>query len=267
MKSGRNWKKRYFVLEGHSLNYFKKPNGQLRGSLILEASSIARNSNVKPNAFEVKTSTAALYAYAPSENERDHWVQKLTTVILDLNMKPSDSSSHTTSSTAASSKPKAPPRNTTETTAVTSDLETYTFAVSGTSFQVTTNYKLIKPIGQGAYGVVISALNASTRKKVAIKKVTRAFEDTIDAKRILRELCLLRHFNHENIVSVNDIMRPSNATSFEDVYIVSELMETDLHRVIYSRQALTDEHVSLTKFLKCLNFYCLLIMIFFFVIS
>ena len=30
---------------------------------------------------------------------------------------------------------------------------------------------------------------------------------------------------------------------FDDIYIVSELMETDLHRVIYSRQVLTDEHV------------------------
>ena len=86
MKSGRNWKKRYFILQGNTLNYYKKPNGQLRGTLVLEASSIARNSNVKPNAFEVKTSTAALYAYAPSENERDHWVQNLTTVILDLNL-------------------------------------------------------------------------------------------------------------------------------------------------------------------------------------
>ena len=29
----------------------------------------------------------------------------------------------------------------------------------------------------------------------------------------------------------------------QDLYIVSELMETDLHRVIYSRQSLTEEHV------------------------
>lgn len=28
----------------------------------------------------------------------------------------------------------------------------------------------------------------------------------------------------------------------KDVYLVCELMETDLHRVIYSRQRLTDEH-------------------------
>ena len=34
----------------------------------------------------------------------------------------------------------------------------------------------------------------------------------------------------------------SNDTTPQDVYIISELMETDLHRVIYSRQRLTDEH-------------------------
>lgn len=40
-----------------------------------------------------------------------------------------------------------------------------------------------------------------------------------------------------------DICRPRDVVHYEDVYIVSELMETDLHRVIYSKQSLTDEHV------------------------
>jgi hypothetical protein len=35
--------------------------------------------------------------------------------------------------------------------------------------------------------------------QVAIKKVSNAFQDLIDAKRILREMKLLRHFNHENV--------------------------------------------------------------------
>ncbi len=29
----------------------------------------------------------------------------------------------------------------------------------------------------------------------------------------------------------------------QDVYIISELMETDLHRIIYSRQELSDDHI------------------------
>ena len=44
------------------------------------------------------------------------------------------------------------------------------------------------------------------------------------------------------LAQVLDIQAPARA-DFEDVYIISELMDTDLHRVIYSRQKLTDDHV------------------------
>lgn len=45
------------------------------------------------------------------------------------------------------------------------------------------------------------------------------------------------------IIGIRDIMRPTSVSGFEDVYIVSDLMETDLHRIIYSKQDLTDDHV------------------------
>jgi serine/threonine protein kinase len=76
---------------------------------------------------------------------------------------------------------------------------THSFVVSGTRFDVAEHYKLIKPIGHGAYGVVVSANDEKNKDKVAIKKVPRAFDDLIDAKRILREIKLLRHFDHENV--------------------------------------------------------------------
>lgn len=75
---------------------------------------------------------------------------------------------------------------------------TYTFWIRS-FIQVDAKYELIKPIGHGAYGVVISALNTETGQKVAIKKITRAFDDLVDAKRILREITLLRKFDHENV--------------------------------------------------------------------
>jgi mitogen-activated protein kinase 1/3 len=59
---------------------------------------------------------------------------------------------------------------------------------------------LIRPIGHGAYGVVIYALDKETGQKVAIKKISRAFEDPIDAKRILREIKLMKRFSHENVM-------------------------------------------------------------------
>jgi len=44
------------------------------------------------------------------------------------------------------------------------------------------------------------------------------------------------------IIAIDDILRPPSYSDFEDVYIVSELMDTDLHQIIGSPQALTDDH-------------------------
>jgi len=54
---------------------------------------------------------------------------------------------------------------------------------------------------------------------------------------------MLRFFDHENVISLYDVIKPDHRTGYNDIYIVTDLMETDLHRVIYSRQELTDEHI------------------------
>jgi serine/threonine protein kinase len=116
------------------------------------------------------------------------------------------------------------------------------FMVCGTRFDVDSRYQLIKPIGQGAYGVVCSATDSVGARKVAIKKISKAFEHLTDCKRTLREINILRHFDHENIIAIDDILRPPSYNEFEDVYLVTELMDTDLHQIIGSPQALTDDH-------------------------
>lgn len=81
-------------------------------------------------------------------------------------------------------------------------------------------------------------------KKIAIKKVTRAFDDPVDAKRILREIKLMRVFAHENVIRILDLVPPpATCEEFEDIYIVQDLMETDLHRIIYSKQPITIDHI------------------------
>ncbi|KRX09319.1 Protein kinase-like domain [Pseudocohnilembus persalinus] len=126
----------------------------------------------------------------------------------------------------------------------------------GHKFLIDEKYDITKIIGHGAYGVVASGNDTKKNVKVAIKKVTNAFEDLIDAKRILREIKLLKFFDHDNIIKLHDVLQPENRTGYEDIYIVTELMETDLHRVIYSRQELTDEHVQyfLYQLLRGLKF-------------
>ncbi|EOX90988.1 MAP kinase 7 isoform 1 [Theobroma cacao] len=69
-----------------------------------------------------------------------------------------------------------------------------------TLFEIDTKYVPIKPIGRGAYGIVCSSINRETNDKVAIKKINNVFENRVDALRTLRELKLLRHIRHENII-------------------------------------------------------------------
>jgi mitogen-activated protein kinase 1/3 len=123
--------------------------------------------------------------------------------------------------------------------------KTHSFEAGKHTFTVDTRYSLIRTVGSGAYGVVISAHDAKQSTNVAIKMVPRAFNDEIDAKRILREIKLLKHFHHENVVGILDMMPPvaTFLEDFHDVYIVADLMETDLHRIIYSKQKLSIDHV------------------------
>ena len=118
------------------------------------------------------------------------------------------------------------------------------FVVCGNLFEVKKKYVPIKPIGKGAYGIVCSAKDEKQNTKVAIKKITNAFENVVDAKRTLREIKLLSHLRHENVVPITDCMLPSKEEeyNFNDVYVMYELMDTDLHQIIRSDQPLTDDH-------------------------
>lgn len=108
-------------------------------------------------------------------------------------------------------------------------------------FRVPLHLDLVKKVGAGAYGLVASFENTKTSERIAIKKLTNAFEDLVDGRRILREIKLLRQLDHDNIIRILD-MFPPKSPDFQDIYIVTDLMETDLHKVIYSKQPLTEEH-------------------------
>lgn len=112
------------------------------------------------------------------------------------------------------------------------------------SFNVGSRYRVCDVIGEGAYGVVCSAIHRPTGLKVAIKKI-QPFEHQMFALRTLRELKLLRYWQEsevsENIISILDIVKPASLDAFNEVYLIQELMETDLHRVIRS-QKLSDDH-------------------------
>ncbi|KAJ8556090.1 hypothetical protein K7X08_022848 [Anisodus acutangulus] len=111
-----------------------------------------------------------------------------------------------------------------------------------TEYGEANRYKILEVIGKGSYGVVCAAIDTHTGEKVAIKKITDIFEHTSDAIRILREIKLLRLLRHPDIVDIKRIMLPPSKRDFKDIYVVFELMESDLHHVIKANDDLSHEH-------------------------
>jgi len=122
------------------------------------------------------------------------------------------------------------------------ELETCSYVVHGTKFEAPKRYTVLEPVGQGAYGVVCSAQDEEKQETVAIKKIENAFEHLTFAKRTLRELRILRHLRHENLIDIRNVFFNGKKENFEDIYVVSELMETDLASILKSSQPLSDDH-------------------------
>ncbi|GFP86234.1 mitogen-activated protein kinase 9 [Phtheirospermum japonicum] len=119
-----------------------------------------------------------------------------------------------------------------------SNLETEFF----TEYGEASRYQVQEVVGKGSYGVVGSAIDTHTGERVAIKKINDVFEHVSDATRILREIKLLRLLRHPDIVEIKHIMLPPSRREFQDIYVVFELMESDLHQVIKANDDLTPEH-------------------------
>lgn len=126
---------------------------------------------------------------------------------------------------------------------ITGDFKVYT--LNGTLFEIPSRYTLLKVLGMGAYGVACSCLDNVTGEKLAIKKCRDVFRDIEDGKRVLREIAMMRFFKHENLLSAITILPPlrRNFNEFNDVYVVTPLMDVDMNVVLRSRQVLEESHM------------------------
>ena len=326
-KSAMAWKLRYFVLRDARLQYFaKRGDTKVRGELELGEGARLVEYDKRPFAFQVRGAarrarSVLRLTLAPlrrrgarararsqvicdnqsitmsAEYEDDYWTWKRTIHALirardggdrrsSGSMKSPGSEGRKSPGSSGRKSPSKPGGRTSRSS------KAGAVEVAGHEFELPSRYSLVKSVGHGAYGVVVSAIEhersspgaatAAARtsaaaadeakaeapraaesaakeedargssgqassgggRQVAIKKIPNAFADLIDARRIVREIRLLRHMHHENVICMSDLFTAaSHGADFDDVYIVTDLMETDLHRVIYSRQQLTEEHV------------------------
>lgn len=116
------------------------------------------------------------------------------------------------------------------------------FSLNGCAFHVPSKYRPLRVLGEGSYGIVCAAVDTETNTNVAIKKITPMAGDAWDAKHTLREIRLMRYFgNHPNIASLENL---STWVEHDELYLMMQLVDTDLHRLIQSKTKLEDTHIA-----------------------
>lgn len=116
--------------------------------------------------------------------------------------------------------------------------------VQKTTWEVPERYTALKSVGSGAYGTVCSSVEQRSQEKVAIKKLYRPFQSLIHAKRAYRELRLLRHIHHDNVICLLDVFTPdSSLEKFQTFYMVMPFVAQDLGHIM-KRRRLTDRVIT-----------------------
>uniref|UniRef100_A0A3Q3GV82 mitogen-activated protein kinase n=1 Tax=Labrus bergylta TaxID=56723 RepID=A0A3Q3GV82_9LABR len=119
----------------------------------------------------------------------------------------------------------------------------YRQEVNRTAWEVPERYRELKQVGTGAYGTVCSAWDRRSGTQVAIKKLHRPFQSKLFAKRAYRELRLLKHMKHENVIGLLDVFTAEiSLDRLRDFYLVMPFMGTDLGKLM-KLERLTEDRV------------------------
>eukprot|EP00668_Euglena_longa_P006393 GGOE01007611.1.p1 GENE.GGOE01007611.1~~GGOE01007611.1.p1 ORF type:complete len:626 (+),score=134.25 GGOE01007611.1:151-1878(+) len=96
-----------------------------------------------------------------------------------------------------------------------------------------------------------AAIKLRTLERVAIKRIIDVFSDMQHCKYTLREIKLLRFFDHPNIIKLRDIFLPYKAQQllpgdkWEELFFVNELMDNNLRVIVKDKeQVIREEHSS-----------------------
>ena len=112
-------------------------------------------------------------------------------------------------------------------------------------------YTLLDYLGSGSYGHVHLAQHRQGQYTVAIKKIIHIFDNLTNAKRLLREIKILRMLQHDNVIHFYHLLPPPNINDFNDLSIVFEFVDTDLQKLIHSNQHFTNLHIQYFMYQLC----------------
>ncbi|GAQ87390.1 Putative Serine/Threonine protein kinase [Klebsormidium nitens] len=108
------------------------------------------------------------------------------------------------------------------------------YTVGAKPWPVGLRYILHEQIGSGSYGDVCRATDLDTNEKIALKRIPDIMCSPMLAKRVLREVCIMRRISHPYIIKVSDVFLRESTEVEEgiDLYIATEYaQEGDIYRL------------------------------------
>lgn len=110
------------------------------------------------------------------------------------------------------------------------------------------NFLKIRKIGEGTYGEVYEAIDTSNNNKVALKKLRIENKDEGIPITALREMCILKHLKHENIVELYEIIQ-----DIDKIVLIFEYVDQDLKMYIDKNKGIKDINLLKVSYKKLIE--------------
>ena len=107
-------------------------------------------------------------------------------------------------------------------------------------------FRKLRKIGEGTYGEVYEAMDTINTRRVAMKKLRIENKDEGIPITALREMCILKHLHHENVVELYEIIQ-----DVDKIVLIFEYADMDLKMYIDKVNGIKDVkiiQVSLSTF-------------------
>jgi mitogen-activated protein kinase 1/3 len=105
-------------------------------------------------------------------------------------------------------------------------------------------FQVQKIIGQGSYGCVVEAFDEQNGRMVAVKRVDKLFRNHVDCKRVLREIAIMSKLSHPCIVQLFDLPLVTDVSTFDELFIVMELCDTDMGKLLKAEVSISPSHTT-----------------------
>lgn len=126
------------------------------------------------------------------------------------------------------------------------------FVSLNTDFKLPDEFSLIKKMGKGAYGKVMQVLHVPSQREYACKKFEYVFSDTQRARRLLREIKILKQLQHPCCNKLLCIVPPGKCQpketdepletlQFNEVFLMLRKCDMDLKKLLKSSKHLSED--------------------------